>query len=107
MHALVMAGVTILMMIIFRNRNFWFWLVLLSLPVVTELAQIPMLNRSFELNDIFHNYLGILLVYCIVKVWEEISPVIKRRVKIRRMFSKPKFKHAHEVINEYHRKVNQ
>lgn len=105
MHASVMAGITILMMLIFRKRGFWFWFILLTIPLLTELAQIPMSGRDFDVKDMFYDYVGILAVpiyyYCFAILHKEIVPVIKRY-----LMSKPKIKYAQTAINEYHRKLN-
>ena len=59
---------------------------LIVIPALTEIVQFFMPRRVPDFMDAFHGYLGILLAYCLVKIWREIVPVVK---KSRLQFKEP------------------
>ena len=50
----------------------------LAIPAVTEIVQFFLPNRVPDFMDAFHGYLGIILAYCLVQMWREIAPVVKK-----------------------------
>jgi VanZ family protein len=51
---------------------------LLAIPALTEIVQFFMPGRIPDFMDAFHGYLGIILAYCLVQMWSEIAPVVKK-----------------------------
>ena len=47
------------------------------IPVLGEAVQVVIPGRTPDFNDVLHGYLGILLGYCLVKMWRELKPVVK------------------------------
>ncbi len=50
----------------------------LMVPALTEIVQFFMPGRVPDLKDAFHGYLGILLAFCLVQMWRELAPVVKK-----------------------------
>ena len=50
----------------------------LVVPALTEIVQFFMPGRVPDFMDAFHGYLGIILAYCLVHMWREIAPVVKK-----------------------------
>ena len=50
----------------------------LAIPAVTEIVQFFLPNRVPDFMDAFHGYLGIILAFCLVQMWREIAPVVKK-----------------------------
>ena len=50
-------------------------ILLFMLPVIGEILQVFIPDRIPDLVDVFHGYLGILLGFCLVRVWREVKPV--------------------------------
>jgi VanZ family protein len=50
----------------------------LVVPALTEIVQFFMPGRVPDFMDAFHGYLGIILAYCLVQMWREIAPVVKK-----------------------------
>jgi VanZ family protein len=58
----------------------------LAIPALTEIVQFFMPGRVPDFMDAFHGYLGIILAYCLVQMWREIAPVVKKfRLQIREL----------------------
>ena len=58
----------------------------LAIPALTEIVQFFMPGRVPDFTDAFHGYLGIILAYCLVQMWREIAPVVKKfRLQIREL----------------------
>ena len=51
--------------------------VVFLIPVLGEIVQIFIPSRTPDFIDVLHGYLGILLGYCLVKIWRELKPVMK------------------------------
>ncbi len=51
---------------------------ILGIPALTEIVQFFMPGRVPDFMDAFHGYLGITLAYCLVQMWREIVPVVKK-----------------------------
>ena len=51
---------------------------LLVVPALTEIVQFFLPSRVPDFMDAFHGYLGILLAFCLVQMWREIAPVVKK-----------------------------
>jgi VanZ family protein len=52
-------------------------ILVLLVPVLGEAAQLFIPGRTPDFIDVFHGYLGILIGYCLVKMWRELKPVVK------------------------------
>ena len=50
----------------------------LAIPALTEIVQFFLPGRVPDFMDAFHGYLGIILAYCLVQMWREIAPVVKK-----------------------------
>jgi len=50
----------------------------LTIPALTEIVQFFLPGRVPDFMDAFHGYLGIILAYCLVQMWREIAPVVKK-----------------------------
>jgi VanZ family protein len=50
----------------------------LMVPALTEIVQFFMPGRVPDFMDAFHGYLGILLAFCLVQMWRELAPVVKK-----------------------------
>ena len=64
-------------MVLPLKRNSLVALVLV-VPALTEIVQFFMPSRVPDFMDAFHGYLGIILAYCLVQMWREIAPVVKK-----------------------------
>jgi hypothetical protein len=51
---------------------------LLVIPVLTEILQVFLLGRTPALMDAIYGYLGIVAGYCLVQLWREIRPTVKK-----------------------------
>jgi len=51
---------------------------ILVIPALTEIAQFFMPSRVPDFMDAFHGYLGILLAYCLMQMWRELIPTVKK-----------------------------
>ena len=51
---------------------------ILIVPALTEIVQFFLPSRVPDFMDAFHGYLGILLAFCLVQMWREIAPVVKK-----------------------------
>jgi glycopeptide antibiotics resistance protein len=51
---------------------------LLVMPALIEIVQFFMPSRVPDFMDAFHGYLGILLAYCLMQMWREIMPAVKK-----------------------------
>ena len=56
------------------------------IPALIEIVQFLMPSRVPDFMDAFHGYLGILLAYCLMQMWREIIPAVK---KFRLRFKRP------------------
>jgi VanZ family protein len=61
---------------------------LLVIPGLIEIVQFFVPGRVPDFIDAFHGYLGILLAYCLIQMWGEIWPAVK---KFRLHFKSKKF----------------
>jgi hypothetical protein len=67
----------------FLQRDKALSILFLTTPFIIEIVQ-PFVGRTFDWNDIFHDFLGIIMAYCAVRLWDEIYPLraaIRRTVK--------------------------
>ena len=67
----------------FLQRDKALSILFLTIPFIIEIVQ-PFVGRTFDWNDIFHDFLGIIMAYCAVRLWDEVYPIraaIKRTVK--------------------------
>ena len=51
---------------------------ILVIPALTEIVQFFVPSRVPDFMDAFYGYIGILLAYCVVQMWREIAPVVKK-----------------------------
>jgi len=68
---------------VFLQRDKALSILFLTTPFIVEIVQ-PFVGRTFDWNDIFHDFLGIIMAYCAIRLWNEIYPIraaIKRIVK--------------------------
>ena len=63
---------------IFSRGRFSMIILLFMIPVFGEIVQFFMPSRTPDLMDVFYGDLGILAGYCLVQLWREISPVVKK-----------------------------
>lgn len=68
----------------FLQRDKVLSILFLTTPFIIEIIQ-PFVGRTFDWNDIFHDFLGIIMAYCVVRLWDEIYPL---RAAIRRVVKK-------------------
>lgn len=67
----------------FLQRDKALSILFLTTPFIIEIVQ-PFVGRTFDWNDIFHDFLGIIMAYCAVHLWDEVYPIraaIKRTVR--------------------------
>ena len=74
-HFLVLA---ILAVGVFSRRRPSMIILLFIIPVLGEIVQFFMPSRTPDFMDIVYGYLGIVLGYCLVLMWREIKPVVKK-----------------------------
>ena len=74
-HFLVLA---ILAVGVFSCRRPSMIILLFIIPVLGEIVQFFMPSRTPDFMDIVYGYLGILVGYCLVLMWREIKPVVKK-----------------------------
>jgi hypothetical protein len=48
------------------------------IPGLTEIVQFFVPGRVPDFMDVFHGYLGILLAYCLIQMWRELLPPLKK-----------------------------
>lgn len=87
-HVLVLF---ILSMGIFSLNSLSMIPLLLMIPVLGEIVQFFMPGRTPDFMDLIHGYLGILVAYCLVRIWREMMPVL-RKVQL----------HLHEKASKSH-----
>ena len=82
-HFLVLFILSIPVLLLRRPRLV---VLLLVIPLFTEILQFFMPGRTPDLMDVIYGYLGILVGYCLVQLWREISPTVKKvRLYIKRL----------------------
>ncbi len=74
-HFLVLA---ILAVGVFSRRRPSMVILLFMIPVLGEIVQFFMPSRTPDFMDIVYGYLGIVAGYCLVQMWREIKPVVKK-----------------------------
>lgn len=70
-------------LLVFIERDNAMNILFLLSPFVVEIVQ-PFIGRVFSWSDIFHDFLGIIMAYCMVRLWDEIYPIraaIRGKVK--------------------------
>ena len=78
----------IISMITFPLKRSCLVILLLVIPPIIEIAQFFVPGRVPDFMDAFHGYLGILLAYCLIHLWRELLPTLK---KFRLYFNNGKF----------------
>jgi VanZ family protein len=68
----------IISMIFFPLKRSRIVFLLLVIPALTEIVQFFVPGRVPDFMDAFHGYLGILLAYCLIQMWREILPAVKK-----------------------------
>ena len=68
----------VISMIIFPLKRSCLVVLLLVIPPIIEFAQFFMPDRVPDVMDAFHGYLGILLAYCLIRMWHELLPTLKK-----------------------------
>ena len=68
----------VISMIIFPLKRSCLVVLLLVIPPIIEFAQFFMPDRVPDVMDAFHGYLGILLAYCLIQMWQELLPAVKK-----------------------------
>jgi len=68
----------IISMIFFPLKRSRLVVLLLVIPALTEIVQFFVPGRVPDFMDAFHGYLGILLAYCLIQMWREILPAVKK-----------------------------
>ena len=68
----------VLSMGIFPFRRLSMIIILFMIPMLAEISQIFFPGRTADLIDALHGYLGILAGYCLVQLYREIQPVVKK-----------------------------
>ena len=63
---------------VFPRRRLSMIILVFLLPVLGEAVQFFMPDRTPDLMDVLHGYLGILVGYCLVRMWLEIKPVVRK-----------------------------
>jgi len=48
------------------------------IPVFTEIVQFFLPGRVPDFMDVFHGYLGILLARCLIQMWRELLPPLRK-----------------------------
>jgi VanZ family protein len=51
---------------------------LFLLPPLIETAQFFVPGRVPDVMDAFHGYVGILLAYCLIQLWQELLPAVRK-----------------------------
>ena len=65
-------------LLFFPLKRSRFIVLLLLLPPLIEIAQFFVPGRVPDVMDAFHGYIGILLAYCLIQMWQELLPAIKK-----------------------------
>jgi VanZ family protein len=78
----------IISMILFPLKRSLLIILMLLIPPLIEIVQFFIPGRVPDFMDAFHGYLGILLAYCLIQMWREIWPAVK---KFRLHFESKKF----------------
>jgi VanZ family protein len=68
----------ILFLIVFPLKRSSIVALVLVVPALTEIVQFFIPGRVPDFMDAFHGYLGIILAYCLVQMWREIAPVVRK-----------------------------
>jgi VanZ family protein len=63
---------------VFSRRYLSMVVVLFLIPAMGEAVQFFIPGRTPDIMDIHYGYLGILAGYCLVRLWREIKPVVKK-----------------------------
>jgi glycopeptide antibiotics resistance protein len=63
---------------VFSRRRLSMIILLFLLPVLGEGAQYYMPSRTGDPIDVVHGYLGILVGFCLVQMWREVNPTVKK-----------------------------
>ena len=74
-HFLVLFILSIPVLLLRRPRPV---VLLLVIPLFTEILQFFMPGRTPDLMDAIYGYFGILVGYSLVRLWREISPTVKK-----------------------------
>jgi hypothetical protein len=74
-HFLVLFILSIAVLLLRRPRPV---ALLLVIPVLTEILQFFVPGRTPALMDAIYGYLGILAGYCLVQLWRETSPTVRK-----------------------------
>ena len=74
-HVLVLF---VLSMGVFSFKHVSMIILLFMIPVLGEIIQIFMPGRVPDFVDAIYGYLGILAGYCLVQLWREISPTVRK-----------------------------
>jgi hypothetical protein len=74
-HFLVLFILSLAVLLLRRPRPV---ALLLVIPVLTEILQVFMPGRTPALMDAIYGYLGILAGYCLVQLWREIGPTVRK-----------------------------
>ena len=73
-----LAFLFIVSMIFFPLKRSRLVVLLLLIPPLIEIVQVFVPGRVPDCIDAFHGYLGILLAYCLLQMWREILPAVKK-----------------------------
>lgn len=65
-------------LMIFPLRRRTLVALILVTPALVEIVQFLMPRRVPDFMDAFHGYLGILLAYCLMQMWRELIPTVKK-----------------------------
>ena len=68
----------IISLIVFPLKRRSLVVLLLVMPALIEIVQFFIPSRVPDFMDAFHGYLGILLAYCLMQMWREIMPAVKK-----------------------------
>ena len=74
-HFLVLVGLSVG---ILPRRRLTTIVLLFLIPILGEIVQFFMPTRTPDLMDVYYGYLGILAGYCLVQLWREIEPAVKK-----------------------------
>ena len=73
----------ILSLMVFPLKRSSLVALVLAIPALTEIVQFFMPSRVPDFMDAFHGYLGIILAYCLVHMWRELAPVVRKIADLR------------------------
>jgi len=63
---------------VFSFKRLSMTILLFMIPVLGETVQVFMPGRTPDFIDVLHGYLGIVTGYCLVRLWREIKPVVRK-----------------------------